>query len=265
MGMNPFRGREATAMPEEPQFPIDKAKRSIRALNGVVETLLRDHPCRVVVIRDVQSERTMKPLAAVFVASNETFDGLIRPLARDVFVNLQGALDAAIRAKAQEKGADVADVAGVRFPVIDRPGDLETAVRGASVNRAGPQVERFIRELHAYPTGPGEDVWAAYRLGVNLSQRQEGAFLTYMVTVRGMKSASGGAAIPDIVRQPVRSGAKLASPLPEEHYELGIDIKPDAVTIALLEGGPLDAFPLLEAANKSAVAVSRVLDGVRDL
>ncbi len=249
-------------MPEEPQFPIDKAKKSIRALNSVVETLLRNQSYRVVVVRDVQSERTMKPLAAVFVAGNETFDGLIRPLARDVYVNLQGALDAAIRAKVKEKGADVG---GVRFPTIDRPGDLETAVRAASVNRAGPQVERFIRELHAYPTGPGEDVWAAYRLGVNLSQRQDGAFLTYMVTVRGMKGASGGAAIPDIVRQPVRSGAKLASPLPEEHYELGIDIKPDEVTIALLEGDTLNAFPLLEAANKSAVAVSRVLDGIRDL
>ncbi|MDB5070689.1 MAG: hypothetical protein JWM87_1800 [Candidatus Eremiobacteraeota bacterium] len=260
--MNPFGGREAGEMPEQPQYPIDKAKRSIRVLNAVVERLLLEHPCRVVVDRDIQSARAMKPLAAFFVATNENFDGVIRPLVGDVFVNLHAALDAAIRAKVQEKGADIT---GVRFPVIDRPGDLDTAVRGASVHRAGPEVERFVRDLHAYPTGTGENIWAACRLGVNLAHRQDVAFLTYMVTVRGIKSAAREAAVRDIVRQPARHGAKLVSPLPEEHYELGIDIKPDEVTVALSEGGPLETLPLLEVANNSSAAVSRVLDGIRDL
>jgi len=246
-------------MAQQPQSPLDNAKKSIRSLNSVVEALLTNHPSRMVVARDTQSERPMKPLAAFFAAGNQTFDGIIRPLVGSIFIDLHDALDVAIRAKVQEKGGDPD---GVRFPIIDRPGDLETSIQGASVDRAGPDVQRFIFGLHAYPMGDGEKIWAAARLGVNLSHRQEGAFLTYLVTVRGIKKPTGGSPIPDVVRQPAGHGAKIISRLPEEHYEVGIDIKPDEITVGLSENSPLDRLSILEAVNQSAAAVSRVLDGI---
>ncbi len=247
-------------MTKQSLIAVDRAKQNISDLDREIRKYLQSNPCRVLVERDVDSERLVKPLVAVFRSTDENFDGTMKVLIRDAFVSLRVALDSSLASKVAEQRGDIS---GVHFPIIDRPGDAQSAIAAASIQRAGPNVVRYIDELQAYSRGNGEVFHALIRVAVNLNGRVEAAFLNYIVTLPGLYR-SHKSRLPQIVGQPCHQGAKVVSPLSEEHYKINQDIEAE-IEIALSGGGPFERIPVLEALTQSATAVSRFMDTLRDL
>lgn len=259
--------RSLTSKGYESLVPIERAQQDIRDLNFEIAAFLKRYPCGVIAERQTHPQR-VGPLSAVFRPTKEYIDGMTPGLVRNAFANLRAALDDAVAAKVLERGGSRQ---GVFFPIIDSVDNLEASIQNALVERASPQVVRFIRELEAYPGGKGAWLWAACRVGLNLYHlggSGGGIFLGYSVVLHDLTNMQTGRSVPLPGNEPVRrictQNTNLVPVLPEANFQVGDDIQAE-IAVALLDGLPLKGLPILEALSECATEVARTLDGFRAL